>query len=99
MPLVEFVNQERDVSTSLVAMVSKTLHVENIVITNRTSGAITLTIRDKDTTPYEFMEEVNIPRKSLTTVLFRKKFAFVGGLDRQAGALGLNLYIRGEVDE
>jgi len=91
-----FTFEERDVPNSLTDATAVDTWVIEVIITNRTSAAITLTLQDKQSTPFEFLEASSFPANKTSYITFRRPRKFTGGISRQASAAtGLNLVIEG----
>lgn len=92
----EFHVQIRDVPSATTQVTAVDTFVTDIWLTNRTATAITITIEDKQGTPYELFEVVSIGANTFEYAHFVTPFKFTGGIDHSASvATGLNVSYRG----
>lgn len=95
-PDKEFSHRERDVPNTPTDRATVDTWVHQIRIVNRTAGAITFTLKDKDSTPFEFYDAVSIDANSVSTERLPTPLKFTGGITVEASAAtGLNLIIEG----
>lgn len=88
----EFRYRNRAVSDSAVDIVEETVYISSIRICNRTGSAATITIKDRDTVPFEYYEAVSIPANSVVNERIKVGsmppaggLKFVNGINLDAG--------------
>ena len=92
----EFHVQVRDVPDSSTEVTASTTWITDIWISNRTASAITVTVEDKQGTPYELLEAVLIGANTIEYAHFVTPFKMTDGIDHEASvAAGLNITYRG----
>lgn len=88
MPPKEFRYRNRSVPASGPGgtdITTKTTYVTSIRVHNRTGTAATLTIRDKDTTPFEYYTTISIAPNSIENERINDGNKFVSGINLFAG--------------
>lgn len=85
LPDKELRYRSRSVPDSATDITTKSGYVTSIRFCNRSGTAATITLEDKDTTPFEFYEAVSIAANSVSNERISTPLRFVGGLSIQAG--------------
>ena len=86
LPDKEFRYRNRSVPNSGTDISAKTTWVTSIRIQNRTGGAATITLVDKDTTPFEYYTAVSVPANTVFNERIAAPLKFVGGITITAGS-------------
>lgn len=84
-PDTEFRYRNRAAPNSGTDIATATTWVTSIRICNRTASAVTFTLVDKDTTPFEYYSAVSIPARTVTNERIAAPLKFVGGITLTAG--------------
>lgn len=87
---------DRDMPTSARDDATETVYVAKIRLANRTGGALTVTIKDKSTTPVEKYTAVSIAANTVSLELMSDwPETFVDGINVVASATGISYTIEG----
>jgi hypothetical protein len=86
----------QQVPTSATDMCSQDVHITEIVLTNNTAGAITVSFADKQGTPVPLLPDaVSVPSYTVIAFEFPRGALMVGGITWSASGAGLWARVRG----
>ena len=85
LPDKEFRYRSRSVPGSATDISTDTTWVTSIRIANRTGSAATITLTDKDGTPFEYYTAVSVPANGVVNERIATPLKFVGGISITAG--------------
>ena len=81
------------VPTSLTDVVTSDVRVVEITLTNNTSGAITVTVQDKQGSPQAFLSSISVPANSVYVIETPGLRFMPGGVSWQASDTGIVGYV------
>lgn len=85
-PLRRVMSQTEVVPNSDTALTSKNAVLYSIHVANVTAGAVTLTVKDKQSTPRRLLASYSIPANSFIHIDFTEGVPMPGGVNWQASA-------------
>lgn len=83
------------IPATLTTVFDFTFYADEITLTNKSAGSVTVTIQDRQSTPREFMKDVPIPASALYVVSLHGR-KFPGGLSWSASSANAVIgYVQG----
>lgn len=79
----------RAIPSSATDLTAKTAQLFQLVVSNTTAGALTLSVWDKNTSPLALLTAVSFPANSITIMSFPEGQDMAGGIRWQASGSGL----------